>query len=428
MAKKFKISLTKLLVLALILRVILVFISSYHPDLPNHIDWGNRFLSYGSKNFYENSVWGVSWPNQPFGSMFLFASIAWLKNIIFNSLLFLNNTFPIFPSFIIPVLELKLHSWMVKLPFILADLGIGVLIYQMVKQFNPKKALLAASFFLFNPVLIYNSAIWGQTDPLINLLALSGLYLTFKKQYFWGIILFLSSFLFKLSLIIYLPIFDLLLIKQIKDWKKFVIPTLTFIIFIYFLAIPFAFGDKNPFEWIWYMYTNRVLSRQGSMLNGNAFNFWFILFGVDFSKSEFTKFGPLTYQLWSRLIYILFLIPVCFKFLKSKLNIQNLLIALMLSGFGSFVFLTNMHERYLYPIFPILITLIFLPKSKFKIKSLVVLSIIHFINLYNLWFYPLIPVLKQLLITNNFLFCRFLSGILIIICFNFLVKFLKSEN
>ncbi|MFA5750598.1 MAG: hypothetical protein WC895_05310, partial [Candidatus Shapirobacteria bacterium] len=301
-------------------------------------------------------------------------------------------------------------------------------IYKIVQEFKPKLAILATCLFLFNPVLIYNSTIWGQTDSLINLLAVSGIYLTFKKRYFGGIFLFLLGFIFKLSLIIYIPIFGLLLLKRLKDWKKFIIPVVAFIVFIFCLAIPFAFGDKNPFEWLWYMYTNRILVRQGSMLNGNAFNLWFLLFGLDFSKSEFTQFNGLTYQFWSRLLFIIFLIPVCVKFIKSKLTLSSLFTALFLTAFGSFIFLTNMHERYLYPIFPLLTVLIFISKSKFTIKSLVVLSFVHFINLYNLWFYPLIGQLKELLIASNFILCRVLSLILIVICLNYLVRYLNSEN
>jgi len=425
---------TNILILALILRIIFVIISGYHPDILNHVDWGIRFLSLGSKNFYENIFWGVSWPNQPFGSMLLFALCAVLKNTLFGAIQFLNQTFSFFPSFIIPNIEQNLHIWLVKLPFILSDIGIGYLIYKIVAEFKPdrpaggpKYAVMAASLFLFNPVLIYNSAIWGQTDSLINLLALSGFYLIFKKHYFPGIILFLSSFLFKLSLIIYLPIFGLLLLKRIKDWKKFITPIIIFALSIFLLAMPFTFGDKNPFQWLWYMYTNRVLVRQGSMLNGNAFNFWSLIFSIDISKSEFGQFFGLSYQLISRISYIIFLIPVWFKFIRSKDTLSNLLLALMISAFGSFIFLTNMHERYLYPIFPLITTLIFLPNSFIKKSHLIILSIIHFLNLYNLWFYPPISFLKNILISSNFLFCRVLSVILIVICFNYLIKYLKSE-
>jgi Gpi18-like mannosyltransferase len=400
----------------------------WHPDLNNHIDWGIRFLNLGPKKFYENIFWGVSWPNQPFGTMLLFAGMAFLKNIIFGSIEFLNQTFSFFPSFIIPFIEANIHVWMVKLPFILSDIGLSFLIYKIVNEFKPSAAKLAACLFLFNPVLIYNSTVWGQTDSLINLLAVSGFYLIFKKRFFWGIFLFLSCFLFKLSLIIYLPIFGLLLLKQIKNWSKFIAPIVFFTIFIFCLAIPFAFGAKNPFQWIYYMYTNRVLVRQGSMLNGNAFNFWFLLFGIDFSKSEFIKFGSLTYQAWSRILLAIFLLPVCIKFIRSKLTLTNLFTALLITAFGSFIFLTNMHERYLYPVFPLLTVLLFLPNTKFTIKSLVVLTIIHFINLYNLWFYPLIPVVKNILIFSNFAICRVFSFILIAICLNYLVRYLTSEK
>ncbi|MCW1949421.1 MAG: hypothetical protein KIH89_003230 [Candidatus Shapirobacteria bacterium] len=433
MAKNFS-KITNILILALIIRLVLVIISGYHPDILNHVDWGIRFLSLGPKKFYENIFWGVSWPNQPFGSMLLFALCAALKNILFGGIEFLNQNFSFFPSFIIPTIEQNIHIWLVKLPFILSDIGIGYLIYKIVAEFKPdrpangpKYAIIAASFFLFNPVLIYNSAIWGQTDSLINLLALSGFYLIFKKHYFPGIILFLSCFLFKLSLIIYLPIFGLFLLKRIKDWKKIIIPIIIFILLTFLLAIPFTFGDKTPFDWLWYMYTNRVLVRQGSMLNGNAFNFWALIFSIDISKSEFNQLFSLSYQFISRILYIIFLLPIWFKFFRSKDTLTNLLLALMVSAFGSFIFLTNMHERYLYPIFPIITTLIFLSNSFIKKSHLIILSIIHFFNLYNLWFYPSIPLLKNILISSNFLFCRLLSVILIIICFNYLIKYLKSE-
>jgi Gpi18-like mannosyltransferase len=384
-------------------------------------------LQYGTKNFYESPFWGFSWPNQPFGSMLLFAFLAILKNVIFSFFLLLNNAIPAFPSKLIFVFESSLHSWLVKLPFILSDIVIGFLIYKVVKKFGEKKALLASSLFIFNPVILYNSAIWGQTDALINLLSISGLYLTYKKKYFPGIILFLSSYLFKLSLIIYIPIFFILLFKRLPDWKRFILPTFLFALFVILIAVPFS-GDKNPVEWLWYMYNGKVLTRQGDMLNGNAFNLWFLIFGVDFSKSEFIKFGNLTYQTWGRLLLFAYLIPVLYKFFKSKLTLTSLLNAALLTAFGTFIFLTNMHERYLYPIFPLFTMLLFIQNSKYTLKSLIILSLIHLLNMYNLWFYPNINFIKDLLLVNNFIYCKILSLILIIYCFTYLIRYLKSEN
>ena len=428
MAKTNTLTIKKILIIGLVVRVLLVLFSKWHPDLLNHIDWGIRFLDLGPQKFYENIFWGVSWANQPLGSILLFALMDLIKNILFTFVLFLNNTFPLFPSFIIPILESNLHVWLVKLPFVLADIGLGYLIYRIVNQIYPKKAILAASLFLFNPVLIYNSAIWGQTDSLINLLAILGIYLTFQKKYFPGIVIFLSTFLFKLSLIIYVPIFGLLILKRLKDWKKFILPTIFFVVFVNLLAVPFKLHGFSTFRWLWYMYANRVLPRQGSMLNGNAFNFWVILFGVDLSLSEFNKFLGFSYQHIGRVLYIIFLLPVWFKFFKSKLNLKSLLYTLLLSAFCCFIFLTNMHERYLYPIFPLISILAVLPKTFIKTKDILWLSAIHFLNLYNLWFYPHISVLKSILISSNFLFCRILSFILLIICFNYWIKYLKSDD
>lgn len=428
MAKNKKITIIKILILGLIIRLILILISHWHPDILNHVDWGIRFLNLGPQKFYENIFWGVSWPNQPLGSMLLFALMALIKNWVFSFIMFFNNNFSFFPSFIIPILESNLHIWLVKLPFVLADIGLAYLIYQIVFSVKPKLANFATAIFIFNPVLIYNSTIWGQTDSLINLLALSGIYFIYKKNYFLGIWLFLIGFLFKMSLIIYLPIFGLLFLKRIKDWKYFIFSFISFFIFLFLIALPFKLDGFNSFEWLWYMYTNRILSRQGSMLNGNAFNLWSLIFSIDISKSEFSQLLGISYQLIGRILYLLFLIPIWIKFLTQKLTLNNLFYALFLSAFGCFIFLTNMHERYLYPIFPLISILIVLQKSFIKIKSLVVLSLIHFLNLYNLWFYPLIPFLKNLLIGFNFIFCRLLSLILIIICFDYLIKYLKSED
>lgn len=428
MAKINTLNITKILVLGLILRIIIVLFSGSHPDILNHLDWGIRFLDLGPQKFYENIFWGVSWANQPFGSILLFALIALLKNFIFGTFLFLNNTFSLFPSFIIPILESNLHIWLVKLPFILSDIGIAYLIYKIVSKHYPKKGIIAACLFLFNPVIIYNSAIWGQTDSLINLLALTGLYLVFEKKYFTGIFIFLFTFIFKLSLIIYLPILGLLLLRRIHDWKKMILPFISFFIFMFLLAIPFRLDGFSSIKWIWYMYTNRVLVRQGSMLNGNAFNLWSLLFSIDLSKSEFTQFFGFTYQQIGRILYIIFLIPIWIKFSKNKLNLTLLLNALVLSAFGSFIFLTNMHERYLYPIFPLISILIFFPNPLLTRNTFIILSLIHFLNLYNLWFYPLIPNLKLFLIYSNFLFCRILSFILLIIYFDYLIKYLKCHD
>ena len=88
MAKINKLTIKKILFIGLVLRILIVIFSKWHPDILNHIDWGIRFLNLGSKKFYENIFWGVSWPNQPYGSIILFWLIAIIKNSLFDFILF----------------------------------------------------------------------------------------------------------------------------------------------------------------------------------------------------------------------------------------------------------------------------------------------------------------------------------------------------
>ncbi|MDR5416295.1 hypothetical protein RHO86_24775, partial [Salmonella enterica subsp. enterica serovar Thompson] len=56
---------------------------------------------------------------------------------------------------------------LVKLPAIFADIAVGLVLYMVVRSWrSPRRdaervALLAAAFYLFNPVTWYDSAIWG---------------------------------------------------------------------------------------------------------------------------------------------------------------------------------------------------------------------------------------------------------------------------
>jgi len=67
----------------------------------------------------------------------------------------------------------------------------------------------------------------------------------------------------------------------------------------------------------------------------------------------------------------------------------------VLIALSSFMFLTNMHERYLYPAFPYLSILV--GEGIISFGWYFVISFIHLLNLYNLWFYPRINFLINFL-------------------------------
>ncbi len=412
------------LLLAFLLRLILIIVGSYHPDILNHVDWGNKFWQYGVKDFYEKTIWGVSWPNQPLGSIYLFAIIAKLTRWFFAAAWWLNLKLPLFPSFIFPFLEAKLQIILLKTPFILADLGLGWLIYQIGQQLTRKKklALLGMILFLFNPPLVYNSAVWGQTDSLVNFLALWGLWQFYRRHYYQGWLGFLLSWYFKMSLVVWAPALFILGWLYRRDWPKIFLAGFLMGSSLIIISLP-AVHHGNVLSWLWYLYTNRIFPRQGHMLSGNAFNFWTLLYGIDLSLRESIRLYGVSAKMIGRTISLTITIAVSglswwqARQKGNRFKFQNALWLVLLISFAVFLFLTNMHERYLYPIFAPLAILTAV--GEISMGWYILLSLIHWLNLYNLWWYPHWQWLENILEWRHFFLPRALSLVLVLIFVRF---------
>jgi hypothetical protein len=420
----------KIVVLALVFRLVIAFGAKYHPDIRNHLDWGQKLWQYGPRDFYESIFWGVSWPNQPPGSMYLFGLVSKVDELIFNGLTFLNQEIRAFPSFFMPFFEKKLSHILFKIPFVLAEVGLGWLVYRIILSLSQdkRKSLIGGCLIWFNPALIFNSAVWGQTDALINLFALAGIWLTWNKNYLWGLMAFIGSLYLKLSLIIWLPVIGLILLRD-RGYVKKGLSLLLSLLFYILISLPFV-HHGNVFTWLWYMYTNRVLPRQGNMLSGNAFNFWTLVFGVDLGLKEAVSFLGTTARRFGRFISGLLIMILSgfglIKEIKTKPSFSFYLLNLILLSMTAFLFLTNMHERYLYPIFAPSAILAGLGIISFKLFAGI--TVIHWLNLYNLWWYPNIPLLRPIMEWNNFLLARLMSLGLLIVYLIFFRKYMVVKN
>ncbi|MBQ3462154.1 MAG: hypothetical protein IJH36_03430, partial [Clostridia bacterium] len=85
----------------------------------------------------------------------------------------------------------------IKLPAILFDSAAAYVVYRISsKNFNILVSLLFAALWLFNPVSILNSSLWGQVDGVYTLFALLMLYFITEKK------MTLSYFMFAICLFI----------------------------------------------------------------------------------------------------------------------------------------------------------------------------------------------------------------------------------
>jgi len=77
-----------------------------------------------------------------------------------------------------------LFNTLVKIPFLISDLLVAILLYKMIEESagNQNLAFKASALWFLNPYLIWISSGWGMFDSIPALLSLASLYLLLKKR------------------------------------------------------------------------------------------------------------------------------------------------------------------------------------------------------------------------------------------------------
>ncbi len=119
--------------------------------------WAQTLVDHGPGGFYENA----GFADYPPGYLW----ILWPLGLVGNALAGVTGQAPA-----------DVISSLIKLPAIIADLLVALLLYWSVSRWQSKRAgLIAAALFLFLPVTWYDSALWGQVDSIGALLLLGSM-------------------------------------------------------------------------------------------------------------------------------------------------------------------------------------------------------------------------------------------------------------
>ncbi len=313
-----------------------------------------------------------------------------------------------------------------RFPSIIADLTLGFFIYLLVKSKKGLKiGLIASSFFLFNPSVIYNSSIWGQMDSINNLFLFISLFFLVNKKISLTVFFFGLSIFIKFSLLPLLPLYALLLFFGSGFRLKHVVISslITATVFLV-LCIPFFI---NPF--VIFSFAQIASQGRAQAITVNAFNFWHIIFNpplVIEAPQIKTVFYGLGLGAWANLLFSAFYIPILYKTfrnIKAGIKTVDVYLIFTLAVFAIFLFMPKMHERYLYPTIPLLITWVAL-KNKYWMFA-IILSILHFLNLYVVWnpslflFGPFEDALKSQ--TSVFAISLLTLGVFVFLFINLLV-------
>ncbi|MDV3104413.1 hypothetical protein [Thermococcus waiotapuensis] len=167
-----------LLVILLLSLSIRLYIAPYSTgsDIPQFYGFAGTmlrhpldFYSYADGKHWEEEGWPYNWP-YVYGPVLVYL-MALLRVIVGDGAVKFfwdSSGYHVFAS----------TSWImaVKSLFIIADVGVGILLYLFLRKKSEKLALGVSSLYLFNPMVIYVSSVYGMFDGLALLPFLLGLY------------------------------------------------------------------------------------------------------------------------------------------------------------------------------------------------------------------------------------------------------------
>lgn len=146
---------------------------------------------------------------------------------------------------------------------------------------------------------------------------------------------------------------------------------------IFTLFIVSLFTTKSPLSYLCHELFNRVFLTLKPIITSDSLTFWrLFIFKKDTILSD-----PLLIRNLTILGYLVYLVVSIISFsVVKKINLESIFAALFISSFGGWLFLTSMHERYL---FTGIISLLFLSIYKAKyFLYFVILSTIYLIGMY----------------------------------------------
>ncbi|OGG11336.1 hypothetical protein A2Z00_02590 [Candidatus Gottesmanbacteria bacterium RBG_13_45_10] len=385
---------------AFIVRVFLAFFSLQYrenTDILRYRDWARTAYLHSLADTYTQKylTFGTLPNNQPPGSLYILSAF-YNVNILFAKVVLrvTSHTPEVYAW-----LSGQALNFMLRLPSIIADclIGVGVWFYFGKPKFRTYRVL-ATLIILFNPVFIFNSAIWGQMDSIVVLFFLLSVYFLEKKRMLWSMVCLTMSLFVKVFSIYTLPLFSILWWKLEKNKTTLLLGIMTSFLLSIGLVLPVSL---QPLGWMYWYVTHSLI---GEMTNITIFamNFWWMLFrpfvtigdpGDMFSfssvhlnsapLSSVTIYGVSLFTI-AIIIFISFAVVLCFPLIRSKIvSSKELWKTFSLIALSAFLFLPQMHERYIY------LALVLLGISVgFDRKLLpyyLLLSFCNMVNVYIVW-------------------------------------------
>jgi Gpi18-like mannosyltransferase len=415
-------------------------------DLLVSYEWSKVLYEKGLGGSYFREGWIYSFPTQPPLMMLLF----WLSRWFYEHRYFLSlahNVFRLPPASFIIWFDQNGEIFLLRLWAILGDVLSALLIYYLILKISGKQklAILGLIAFLFNPISIFISAIWGQNGILavfFSMLSFFVVQFKFKWGNFFSPLFFSIGILIKPTVLVLLPLYFVFLTRRFFDCpkreRKFFLLSIfeggvLSLLISFLLFIPFWEKSQSFLPYLKSIVLRRIiLSAKGiSKASNSAFNFYSIFFDIDKTPGSYRLFFLDLDQI-GLVLFILLNLLIVMVLWKVKLyslfqEFFFLIFSIYTVGEGAFLFKTGMVERYFLPAFLATVVLFLLTDKKIKI-ALFLQMLIWFFNLFCSFFWRESALIKIILEGNNYLVVRVISLLNLIVYIFIISSFLASKS
>ncbi len=276
------------------------------------------------------------------------------------------------------------YEYVIKLPPIIADLASAYLLYRVLDNQSLNARVGAAGLYLLLPATLLIGPIWGQVDSMLAFFLLLCVYYIGRGRPLAGALAFTVGFLVKPQAIAALPFLAVWIMRQtpVRTWA--VIGAGAFALTL-LLIVPFF--TYKPWDFIVHLYnaTNVENYRVDSFW---AYNFWTTqgLFDGGLFSPDNQKFLGVTHRIWGFVMFGVALLAIIVATWRSK-STGILALGTSLSVLVFYMFLTRMHERYVFAFFLPYLAACALLQSRLLWGLFVALAAAHFLNLYHVYSY-----------------------------------------
>ncbi len=356
--------LVPILVLALSLRYSLVTHPGFGFDVGVNQGWARSAALYGFGPSYSRQVDGNMLPNYPPLSILVFGSMGYL-----------------YKATVLPTLDQNLPVFrvIIKTPAILMDVALAAFFWWFIRKMTKSKkaANIAALGIAVHPILIHNSAVWGQTDALYAGVMVFALFAALRQRWILAGFCTAAALMLKMQALVLLPTIGLLTVAYWrKAWWRVPLGALIATTLVLTVYIP-----GGGIERIWEVYAHSVGNYTNLSLEAD--NLWMALYAGNAGRSDTQFFfNLLAFRTVGLLLFLTAVLWLLALFGRSTIRaIQKpqrygfypfLLTGLIASAF--FLLNTEMHERYLVAAFPLLFPMLFLGRRAGKLYLLTVLA------------------------------------------------------